>query len=237
MTSDIRLIEGDNMSIMPTLEPGSFDAIITDPPYASGGLTNSERRRSTSSKYQFGDTIKKYPDFDNDCRDQRTHAMWSLRWLSESFRLTRQGGFLACFSDWRQLPTMSDAIQIAGWTWRGILTWDKTEACRPIKGFFRNQTEFVLLATKGQMSPVANVYLPGCVRNYLPPAEKRHLTAKPVPLMVHLMRVLAPGSRILDPFAGSGSTLVAAREQGHHCLGIELSPSYAAITRDRLNIS
>lgn len=237
MIPDIQLIEGDNMTIMPMWDPGSFDAILTDPPYASGGMTNSERKRSTSAKYQYGDTVKKYPDFDNDCRDQRTHVMWSERWLREVYRLTRQGGFLACFTDWRQLPSISDAIQVAGWTWRGILTWDKTEACRPIKGFFRNQTEFAILATKGTMSPVLNVYPPGCVRNYQHPADKFHLTAKPVPLMAHLMSVLAPGSRILDPFAGSGSTLVSAKEQGHHCTGIELSPSYADIARGRLGLS
>ena len=74
--------------------------------------------------------------------------MWSVRWMEQALRLTRPGGWLMVFTDWRQLPLTSDALQIAGWTWRGIIPWDKTESCRPQMGLYRNQAEYVLTATQ-----------------------------------------------------------------------------------------
>ena len=140
------------------------------------------------------------------------------------------------FSDWRQLPLTSDALQVAGWEWRGIVTWDKTEACRPQKGIFRNQAEYVLVATKGKRDKLMPCYPAGVYRTRLSPDDKYHMTGKPVDLMEHLLSVLDPGSLILDPFAGSGTTLLAARRTGHRCTGIELSEEYYEIAVKRLGL-
>ena len=76
----------------------------------------------------------------------------------------------------------------------------------------------------------------GVFRHYLKPSDKMHLTGKPVPLMRHLMTVLPPASRVLDPFMGSGTTLVAARDLGHVAHGIDLSPDNVRIAADRLGV-
>ncbi len=212
----------------------SYDAIITDPPYASGGLTTTERKKSPAVKY-FSDC--KFIAFEADSRDQRSHYMWSVLWMTEALRITRKGGWLMVFTDWRQLPLISDALQVSGWTWRGIVTWDKTEASRPHQGIFRNQSEFVLFAVKGDLPKECNrpkVFPAGVFCHYLKPAEKMHLTGKPLALMAHLMTVLKPNSMVLDPFAGSGTTIAAAQALGHTAHGIELSPDYARIARERL---
>jgi len=61
-----------------------------------------------------------------------------------------------------------------------------------------------------------------------------HPTVKPVELMEHLIRlVAAPGERILDPFVGSGSTLVAAQNAQVDAVGIELDPEYAEVAEWR----
>lgn len=222
---------------MPGLQTQSYDAIITDPPYASGGMTTAERKASPASKYI---SSCKHLSFEADTRDQRSHLMWSILWMSEAFRLTRHGGWLMCFSDWRQLPTTSDALQVAGWTWRSIVTWDKTEACRPHQGMFRNQAEFILIATRGSIGREQDrprVFPAGVFRHYLKPGDKQHLTGKPVPLMAHIMSVIPPQSSILDPFAGSGTTILAAQQMGHTAHGIELSPDYTRIARSRLSTS
>ncbi len=228
------IVCGDSLAIMRQLPGGFYNAIMTDPPYASGGLTTAERKASPVRKYI---SRNKHPSFDFDTRDQRSHFMWSVLWMAEALRLTREGGWLMVCSDWRQLPTTSDALQVAGWTWRSVVTWDKTEACRPHQGMFRNQAEFVLVATRGSIGKEQDrprVFPAGVFRHYLKPADKHHLTGKPVPLMAHLMTVLSPASVILDPFTGSGTTIVAARQQGHTAHGIELSPEYARIARDRV---
>ncbi|MCC8149119.1 site-specific DNA-methyltransferase [Akkermansia sp.] len=228
------IVCGDSLSLMRQLPGGSYDAIITDPPYASGGLTTTERKASPARKYI---SRGRLPSFDFDTRDQRSHFMWSVMWMTEALRLTREGGWLMVCSDWRQLPTTSDALQAAGWTWRSLVTWDKTEACRPHQGMFRNQAEFVLVATRGSIGREQDrprVFPAGVFRHYLKPGDKFHLTGKPVPLMAHLMEVLPPSSVILDPFAGSGTTIVAARQEGHTGHGIDVSPVHVQIARDRL---
>lgn len=237
MFSSSSLVCGDALAVMPRLDNDTYDAIITDPPYASGGLTTAERKASPARKYL---SSCKYLDFDNDTRDQRTHFMWSVMWMQEALRLTRRGGWLMVFTDWRQFPLTSDALQVAGWTWRSVVTWDKTEACRPHQGMFRNQTEFILVATRGSIGREQDrprVFPAGVFRHYLKPGDKMHLTGKPVPLMAHLMSILSPHSVILDPFAGSGTTIIAARDLGHTAHGVDLSPDNIRIAQGRLDCS
>ena len=232
---------GDCLPMLCAMPGGVFDAVIADPPYNSGGLTVSDRRKSVSKKYVIDGVKTVRPEFSGDSRDQRSFTLWATLWLSECLRATREGGHLMVFSDWRQLPAMSDAIQAAGWGWRGIMAWDKTEGVRPAMGWFRAQCEYVLCATKGaagkeQERPVKDC-VPGIWRGCRKAEDKLHITGKPVPLIGHLMRVIAPGSLILDPFAGSGSTILAALEHGSDCIGIDLSPEYCAIARGRLATS
>jgi DNA modification methylase len=62
-----------------------------------------------------------------------------------------------------------------------------------------------------------------------------HPTVKPIDLMRYLCRMVTPpGGVVLDPFAGSGSTLLAARREGFRAIGIELSEEYCGIIRSRL---
>jgi len=63
-----------------------------------------------------------------------------------------------------------------------------------------------------------------------------HSTVKPIALMEYLIKMVTPkGGIVLDPFAGSGSTLVAAKQNGFNYIGIELTPEYIPIIEARLN--
>jgi site-specific DNA-methyltransferase (adenine-specific) len=65
--------------------------------------------------------------------------------------------------------------------------------------------------------------------------KRGHPTVKPVDLMRYLCRLVTPpGGKVLDPFAGSGSTLQAALEEGFSCVGIELNQEYVALIHERL---
>lgn len=62
-----------------------------------------------------------------------------------------------------------------------------------------------------------------------------HPTVKPADLMRYLCRLVTPpGGTVLDPFAGSGSTLLAADREGFNAIGIELNPQYAEMARRRI---
>lgn len=137
------------------------------------------------------------------------------------------------FSDWRQLPAMTDAVQAAGWTWRGVVVWHKRTG-RPLRGEFRREAEFVIFASKGRLGYRGPRCLPGLYAHTVDHKKKNHLTSKPVELLRELMEVVPEGGTVLDPFIGGGSTAEAARDTGRTCIGVELSPDYAAITAQRV---
>ena len=139
------------------------------------------------------------------------------------------------FSDWRQLPIATDAIQSGGWVWRGIVPWDKTEGSRPQKGWYRSQAEYVILGTAGPRRHAGEdaVCLPGVFRHPVLHADKFHITGKPVAIMKSLLPIIPKGGLILDPFAGSGTTLIAARELGIRSIGIEIETSYLDVIKNR----
>lgn len=230
------LHRGDALTVLHTLPTGSADAVITDPPYNSGGMTSAQRTGDTArGKYVSGDAKHKLADFDGDTRDQRGYFAWMSLVLGQCYRLTRTSGPLLIFTDWRQLPVTSDAVQAAGWTWRGVVPWHKPIA-RPARGGFKRSCEYALWATKGPVDATRNpVYLPGLYSASQPRGSKRfHITQKPDELMRELVKICPPGDTILDPFAGSGSTGVAALAEGRSFIGVELSTRYDAIARERL---
>ena len=229
-----RIYCGESLSILREMESGSVDAVMTDPPYSSGGWSKSDKNKATGKKYQNTSTQRKYPDFIGDSRDARSWTFWCSMWISECFRVLKDGGVFVMFSDWRMLPSATDAIQAGGILWRGIAVWDKTEASRPsIMGYPRHQCEYILWGTKGD-ARLGDSVLSGCFRYIVNPKEKLHLTGKPLELMTSLMPMCPMGGVVLDPFMGSGTTCVAAAMCARQYIGIEYMEEYCAVAKRRL---
>ena len=229
------VVEGEALELLAGLPDGCADAIVTDPPYSSGGAFRGDRTKSTDAKYTQTESQGRRPDFAGDTRDQRSWAYWCALWLSECLRLAKPDARLVAFSDWRQLPTLTDAVQAGGWIWRGIVPWDKGEGTRPVPGGFRLQCEYAVWCSNGPLPmPEAGVIvLPGCISSPVKQADKHHQTGKPTPLMQELVRVAPRDGLVLDPFAGSGTTGVAALMEGRRVILCERVPEYAEIARRR----
>ncbi|MDD5176749.1 MAG: site-specific DNA-methyltransferase [Sterolibacterium sp.] len=146
------------------------------------------------------------------------------------FELLNDGGLMIVFTDWRQLPVTTDAMQAAGVTWRGIAVWDKTGGARPYKGGFRSQAEYIVWGSKGALK--GERYSPGVFRVNPLAGGKLHQVGKPLPLMEEL--VAACGPEILDPFMGSATTGMAALNQGKRFTGIEVSQHYFQVAMERI---
>ncbi|MCW5141077.1 DNA-methyltransferase [Burkholderia cenocepacia] len=213
---------GDALRILPELS--GADALLTDPPYSSGGQFRSDRALGVHAKYVQSDSAHlALPEFSGDNRDQRGFHFWSALWSGAALRACRPGAVACMFTDWRQLPVTTDYMQAGGWVWRGVVPWVKTSA-RPQPGRFRAQCEYVVWGSAGTMPLDRGVdVLPGFFE-YATPARREHVTQKPLGLMADLLRIVPPGSTILDPFMGSGTTGVAAVQCGYHFVGVELSP-------------
>jgi len=230
------ILSGEALALLRKMPSASVDAVITDPPYSSGGKFRGDRTAATGDKYVQSSTATERPDFAGDTRDQRSFAYWCALWLSEALRVAKAGAPLAIFTDWRQLPATTDAVQAGGWIWRGVAPWDKTEASRPMMGGFRNQSEFVVWGTAGPTDQaVANEVgvLPGVFRHRVDQEDKFHQTGKPTLLMMDVVKICRPGGLILDPFAGSATTIVAALKTGRRGIGFERSEEYLEIARQR----
>ncbi len=236
-----RIIHGDTFEVLKSFPDALFGGIITDPPYASGAADQNSKAKSTGQKYSSVKTANPLPDFEGDSKDQRSWTHWMTEWLVEARRCTKPGAPICMFIDWRQLPSMTDALQWAGWIWRGIVVWDKTNS-RPQRGRFRQQAEFVVWGSNGHMPIDRNApVMPGVFRQSMPPFQKRiHQTEKPLEVMRDLVKIVEPGADspsggiILDPFAGAGTTILAATLEGYPAVGIELAPHYAAAASKRI---
>lgn len=231
------LYQADALQVLPHLAPGSIDLVVTDQPYSSGGLFAQARSQSTSQKYVIKTSARRavYPEFMGDNRDQRSYLAWFTMWASLCFELVRPGGYFLCFSDWRQLPVTSDAVQAAGFIWRGIVVWDKTEGVRPDLGQFRRQAEYVLWATKGASKvPPGAPCIPGVFRHPVRQNDKHHIAGKPSALMADVLRIARPGETVLDPFMGSATTGTEALKRGCTFIGIERSPDIFPTAAERI---
>jgi DNA modification methylase len=228
------LLQGDALTVLRELPDASIDAVVTDPPYSSGGLHAAARRADPAQKYQNSGTKRTYPPMLGDCKDQHSFMAWATMWLSECWRLAKPGSPCLVFSDWRQLPVLTDAIQAAGWEWRGIVVWHKPSA-RPMLGSFRRDAEFVIHAAKAPAKTFTRNCFPGVYKYSVNAAEKVHLTGKPLALLKDLLGVTLEGGTVLDPFIGGGTTPLACIETGRKFLGVELSNDYFELASERIH--
>jgi site-specific DNA-methyltransferase (adenine-specific) len=232
------LYRGDALHLLPDLPPATVDLVLVDPPYNSGGRTAADRTtRSAVDKYVSGDAqvAQDLADFAGDTRDQRSYAYWLTLLLSGSLRASAAGASCLVFSDWRQLAATSDALQAAGWSWRGVIAWHKP-IHRPRQGGFAASCEYVLWGANGPVDARRNpVYLPGLYSSSQPRGRRRqHITQKPLDLLQDLVKVCIPGGVVLDPCAGSGSTGVAALNEGRRFIGMEITEHYSQVAAERL---
>lgn len=231
----IQLIQGDCLDV---LSGGGLsqpvDLVLTDPPYSSGGLFAGDRKKATGSKYTDGSSG--FQDFSGDNMDQRSFTEFMRMVLSRARMLTKDGGIVACFVDWRNLPALTDALQAAGWVWRGVVVWNK-KSSRPQLGRFRNQCEYVVWGSNGPLPLERGVgVLPGVFTcSNVHSKHRHHQTEKPVEVLSGLIEICPQGGVVLDPFMGSGSTGVAAVNTGRSFIGIELDPGYFETAQQRIN--
>lgn len=177
---------------------GVFDVVCTDPPYGMGadGFGDSGGRATGAHDYSDGPEV------------------WAriLQWApAQLFRVTRPQAHLYMFCDIDGFFAMREALAAAGWrVHRTPLIWHKPNGQRapwPEHGPQR-KWEMILYAVKGN-KPVTKV-MPDLITC---PSDENlgHNAQKPVALLEDLLRrSVKPGDHVLDCFAGSGSTLVAA---------------------------
>ena len=229
-----RIACGDCLEILPTIPDGMVDAVVTDPPYSSGGAFRSDRTQKTVTKYVQSSAIDTCRDeFSGDNRDQRSFLTWCSLWLCACHGLCGDGAVICSFIDWRQLPILTDAVQCGGWVWRGISTWWKP-GVRMQRGRFSASAEYIIYGSRGIPRDGAESPQNVFATQPVPGEEKDHIAEKPVEVLEWACSVTPAGASVLDPFMGSGTTGVACIRTGRKFIGIEKEPRYFEIARKRL---
>ena len=229
------VVNADVMDFLECLPDNSVPLWLTDPPYCSGGATTASRKAAVGSKYG----LEIGMSFEGDHRDQRTFGQWTDGWMRAALRKSRpDAGLLFVFSDWRQLPAVSDAIQRSGWTWRGVLTWDKRGQGRGLLWGFRVTAEYIVWASRGNPTDLEN--WPGGKQSVIRQGGVRdriHMTEKPTAILTEIIGQVPDGrGPVVDPFVGSGATMAAAASLDRPSLGCDINPAFCRAAADRLGL-
>lgn len=226
-TPNGKLYCGDSLKLLPQIPKESIPFVITDPPFNC--LTNWGVKEGSVGKRLTHDGW-----FANDCLSDEDFKVFISTAFSQIYDVLVSGGGSLIFCDYKIYPLFYNTLQEAGFNIKNVLIWDKIHF--GLGQNWRYVYEMIIFATKGDNY---NFYSKKDQSNIL--REQRlintiHPTEKPVNLLKKLVSsVSQEGDVILDPFAGSGSTLVAADELQRKWLGIELSEEYCRKIQNRLS--
>lgn len=230
----VTLYHGDALAVLQNLTPGQ-DAILTDPPYCSGGYM--EAQKGAAKVQGLRSQTQKTESFKWFAGDNLTTVglTWLLRGtLIEARRLLHPNRSAFVFCDWRMIPALVPALESSGLRWRNLLVWDKVSA--GLGCGFKPVHEMVAEFTNG-----ATEYARRDGKNVLrhkrtTSAKRKHGAQKPTNLLREIIRTATrPGETVLDPFAGAGSTLVAAKQEGRRAIGVEIDEVYCEEIAKRLS--
>lgn len=202
------ILHGDCTAIMAAMPAASVDCILTDPPYIV-------RYRSRDGRG--------VPNDDN--------AAWLQPAFAQMHRVLKPGAFCVSFYGWNKADLFIAAWRSAGFRMVGHIVFRKRYASSV--RYLRHQHEQAYVLAKGDPAlpaqPVPDVI------DWRYTGNRLHPTQKPVASLTPIIEAFCPaGGVVLDPFAGSGSTLAAAKMTGRGFIGIELDAGYHRVATDRL---
>ena len=236
---DHRLVCGDSTALetFAAIDGGRLAALVlTDPPYnvairgnVSGGAHHREFAMASGEM------------------SAAEFSAFNRAWMAAALPSLVNGGIIANFIDWRGLASVTGAAEAFGLTPLHLIVWAKTNA--GMGSFYRSQHELLPLHKKGTADHINNIKLgkagrhrsnvwtyPGAstVGSDARKGLREHPTVKPTAMLADaICDMTNRGDLVLDPFLGSGSTLMAAETTGRACHAVEIDPLYVDVALRR----
>ncbi len=232
-----RLICGDAAdatTITAVLGEDAVELLLTDPPYGVnyGAKTRDQARRGSTTAHR---------DIVND--DRTDYAIWFRSWLSIIPWADYSAFYI--FMSSQEMHNLRIAIDGLGWKWHDMLLLLKNRPVLSRKDYNQVYEPLVFGEPPVEAKDVAGVAIYGWPERHrfygshartnvlefdVPTKNDLHPTMKPVALLEQLLRDSSrEGGSVLDPFAGSGSTVIACERLGRVCRAIELDPLYCDV--------
>ena len=208
----ITIYHGDCLEILPDLSAETFDMVLTDPPYL---VSYSGRWGSDWTPIE-GDS----------------DPAWVVPVYAELWRILKPDSLCVTFYGWPQSELFFSAWRLAGFRPLSLLVLIKN---RLGLGYFsRAQHEQAYLLGKGH--PPKPQSAPSDVFDWIVPCPQLHPNQKPLGAISKLIAAYTSKTAyVLDPFCGSGTTLVGARNCGRKAIGIEIDERYCELAAIRLS--
>jgi modification methylase len=223
-TGDAMIYQGDCLEVMRSMPSGSVDLVVTSPPYNLGLSQRAKPRSSKDSSWSNAKLFDGYGDY-HDALPHDEYVAWMRDVLSECWRLISDDG--AIFFNhkpriqnghlWTPLELNPDLPL------RQIVVWDRGSGMNFNQKFFTPSHEWVILFAKPDFQ--LSKGKPRDVWAFGHAKKNDHPAPFPVELPLNAIRHTY-ASTIFDPFAGSGTTGVAARMLGRKFIGIERNGDY-----------
>ena len=210
----INLMLGDCLEKMKEIESGSVDMILTDPPY---GMDFQSNYRKVS-----------YEKIKND-----VDLRWLDVWVDDLFRVAANNTAHYVFCSFHNVDKFKQALE-RKFKIKNMLIWEKNNTSMgDLKGDFAPKYEMIIFIHKGRR--LINGKRDSNILKFSRTGNKLHPTQKPVDLLEYLLTKFSDeGGVILDPFMGSGSTGVAAKNLNRKFIGIEMDENYFNIAKERI---
>ena len=235
-----RLIQGDCLDVLPTLEDESVDLVLTDPPYNIASETKIHVNRASNGKSVVLTTQEAWGNSFNDSFTDEEYLNLMKSISIEFNRVLKSNGSVLIFFDRGKPYYLKSFYDL--FHFRNMLCFVKKNPTNHIrKNNYRSSFELCAWFSKEKyhinfisQSKMKNVFhgLIGSVskeeRGWLP-TQKYIWMIKPL-----IERHSKSNDVILDCFLGSGTTMKVARDLGRSCIGIEISPEYCEIARKRV---
>lgn len=206
---------GDCMEAMDELRC-SIDLLVTDPPYKTITGGDGDGANSVRPKGMLGGDRKLFA---------HQNGPKPSDWMPKAYGALKEGSHAYVFTNALNMGAMLDAARDAGFRLHNILVWEKNN-CTPSQ-YYMKTCEYVLFLRKGKAKWINDIGGSRTVHRFDNVRGKRHPCEKPVGLLeYYIANSSEPGDIVLDPFAGSGSTMEAALALGRHFVGYEIDESY-----------
>lgn len=219
----MKLYRDDAVNWLSTLATASVDLVITDPPYES---LEKHRKIGTTTRLKVSDGSSNqwFEIFPND----RFESL-----LTEIYRVLKKNSHFYLFCDQETMFYVKPIAEKVGFKFWKPIVWNKMAI--GMGYHYRAKYEFVLFFEKGKrkLNDLGIADVLECKR-----VHRGYPTEKPVALLETLVsQSSSEGDLVIDPFFGSGSTLVAACNLGRTAMGCDISDAAHDHIKQRLGVS